>query len=501
MRLSRRRFAQASLASIAAAGRLPAAAPPKLVVWLIAEQFRSDYLDRYSSLFGRNGFRRMMAEGACFSDCRVNASTFSASSLATLATGAYPDVHGIVADRWFDRAEKRVTEATPELLRAPALSEEVLAADPANRVLALGLDRPAASLVSPGSKTHVYSLEAVPSEVDQPVWLSAVRASHGAARVSGGKWLACRASEDSQPLRVLLEDPGRPEEFRALFRSSPFAQSAQFEMLRAMVTEERLGLGEGITLAPVVLSSTAWLGYEQGGDSALMRDLVLHLDVEIEKLIEFLEREPGAGNYALAFTAAHGAPPLPDAAIRPSLAVSSDAVAKVVNDTLSAQYDAPNTRTRYVERYVYPFLYLRAEPLKRYNARSVRHIAAEAALRVPGVAAYFTADGDCSRGGVWLDRFRNSFHASRSGDVMLAYEPGAIEAFGARGVSYGSLYNYDVRVPALFFGRAIRAGSHQNRIESVDIVPTLARLMNVAPPAASVGEVLESVFAVEMPRK
>ncbi len=471
------------------------------MVWLIAEQFRSDYLDRYSSLFSRNGFRRMMTEGAYYSDCRVDASTFSASALATLGTGAYPDVHGIVADRWFDQGEKRVIEASPELLRAPSLADEVLAVDPANRVLTLGLDKAGVSLVSPGAKTHVYTLEALPSEVDQPVWLSAVRANHGAARVSGSKWLACRASEDSQPLRVLVEDPGRPEEFKALFRSSPFAQTAQFEMLRAMIAEERLGMGEGITLAPVVLSSTASLGYEQGGDSALMRDLVLHLDVEIEKLIEFLERQPGAGNYTLVFTAAHGAPALPDDVLRPKLAVSSEAIAKAVNDALSVQYDPPNTRVRYVDRYLYPFVYLRTDPIKRYNTRIVRRLAGDAALRVPGVAAYFTADGDCSRGGVWLDRFRNSFHSSRSGDVMLAYEPGAIESFGTRGVSYGSLYNYDVRVPALFFGRAIRAASHPERVQSVDIVPTLARLMNVAPPAAAVGEVLESVFAVEAPRK
>lgn len=501
MRLSRRQFTQASLASIAAAGRARATAPPRLVVWLIAEQFRSDYLERYLPLFSRNGFRRMLAEGASFSDCRLNASTFTASALATLATGAYPDTHGIVADRWFDRSEKRVIDAAPEQLRAPALTDEVLTADPANRVLALGLDRLGPALISPGAKTHVYTLDAPPSEMDQPVWLSAVRASHGAARVSGAKWLACRASEDSQPLRVLVEDPARPDEFKALFRASPFAQSAQFEMLRAMITEERLGLGEGVAVAPVVLSSSSWLGYEQGGDSPLMRDLVLHLDVEIEKLLELLDRQPGPGNYVVAFTGAHGAPPLPDTAQRPSRAVSSEAIAKAVNEALSAQFDPPNPRVRYLDRYVYPFVYLRTEPIKRFNSRTVRRIAGDAALTVPGVAAYFTADGDCSRGGVWLDRFRNSFHATRSGDLMLAYEPGAIEGFGARGVSYGSLYNYDVRVPALFFGKAIRAGAHPERVETVDVVPTLARLMNVAPPAASIGQVLESVFAVELPRK
>jgi hypothetical protein len=87
----------------------------------------------------------------------------------------------------------------------------------------------------------------------------------------------------------------------------------------------------------------------------------------------------------------------------------------------------------------------------------VRAAAAQAALQVPGVAGYFTADGDCSHGGEWFRRFRNSFHVLRSGDVMFAYEPGWVEDFGAgRGISYGSLYNYDCHVPLILYGPQFR---------------------------------------------
>jgi arylsulfatase A-like enzyme len=117
-------------------------------------------------------------------------------------------------------------------------------------------------------------------------------------------------------------------------------------------------------------------------------------------------------------------------------------------------------------------------------------------MRQPGVAAYYTADGDCSRSGEWLRRFQNSFHAVRSGDLMLAYEPNAVEEYGAgRGISYGSLYNYDVQTPLLFHGSQFRARTVERPVEPVDIAPTLARALRVAAPSSSTGRVLGDLFA------
>src|SRR6476620_3341451 len=113
--LSRRQFAAFSTAWGAgslAATRLAAIPPrPKLFILLVAEQFRSDYLSRFSSLFGPGGFRRLMEDGAYFPDCRLRASSFSASGIATIATGAYPDAHGIVAETWYDPVSRKMAVA------------------------------------------------------------------------------------------------------------------------------------------------------------------------------------------------------------------------------------------------------------------------------------------------------------------------------------------------------------------------------------------------------
>jgi arylsulfatase A-like enzyme len=112
-------------------------------------------------------------------------------------------------------------------------------------------------------------------------------------------------------------------------------------------------------------------------------------------------------------------------------------------------------------------------------------------MEYPAVANYFTAGGACSTADEWQRRFRNSFHAKRSGDVMLSYRPEYVEDFGqGRGVSYGSLYNYDVRVPLFLYGPQFRPGVHEAPVESVDVAPTLARVMGVAMPSSSMGRVL-----------
>src|SRR5271157_490359 len=127
MRISRRYFNLSALGS-ASAGLIPAIVPrPKLLVLVVLEQLRQDELDALAPNFRPAGFRRLMYGGAHFPDCRNLASTFSSSSLATLATGAWPAQHGIVANSWFDRGTRRPLPASGESLLATTLCAQVAA--------------------------------------------------------------------------------------------------------------------------------------------------------------------------------------------------------------------------------------------------------------------------------------------------------------------------------------------------------------------------------------
>jgi len=484
--LTRRRFAGCIAGSLAAA-RLSAIPPrPKLFVLLLAEQFRSDYLSRFSSLFGPGGFRRLMEDGSYLPDCRMSASTFSASGLATIASGSYPQSHGIVAESWYDAESRKMVAASAAACQCDTLADEIMSADSRNRVFAIDVDGSRASLLARSAAPKVLSLHRPTGK--EAEWVDAFRQSHAPERFKNAKWQALQADATTPPLRVLVDNPA--EDFMALYNASPFALETQFDFLRTAIAEEKLGQGPALDFVSIILSPLALLGYEVGADSPLMREMVLHLDRQIELTLEALRKVPSFG---LAFAAAHGAPD------HDGKRVNGASVAQAIDQALSEAYDVPSARNRYVERYVYPFVYLNHRQLSRYDVdpRAARNMAGEAALRLaPGVAAYYTADRDCSRSGEWLRRFQNSFHALRSGDLMLAYEPNAVEEYGAgRGISYGSLYNYDVQTPLIFYGSQFHARTVERPVEPIDIAPTLARALHVATPSSSTGRVLGDVFA------
>ncbi len=435
-----------------------------------------------------------MEEGAFLPDCRMASSSFSATGLATIATGAYPEAHGIVAESWYDAASRKIIAANASLTQADTLADQVAAAG--GRVFAAGMHRAHAELLvrgAPSSRTRhtVLALDGPPGE--EPAWVEAFRQSHSPDRYKNAKWQALQAAANAPPLRVLVDDPERPQEFMALYSASPFALETQFEFLESLLEEEKLGQGAAFDFVSMAVSPMAALGHEVGADSPLMKEMVLHLDKQIEATLETLAELAGAGNFTLTFAAAHGATG------HEANAIDGASVALAIDGVLSSAFDVSSKRNRYVERYVYPFVYLDHAQLRRYDIEpsKARRLAGEAALRhAPGVAAFFTADGECSRSGEWLRRFRNSFHALRCGDLMLAYEPKAVERYGSgRGISYGSLYNYDVQTPLLFYGPQFRARVVESAVDAVDIAPTLARAMQVAMPSSSSGRVLTEVFA------
>src|SRR5579864_1926318 len=321
MLVSRRRFVSLT-ASAAGLAALPcifrAARPhPKLVVLLIAEQFRSDYLDLFGNFLSPVGFRRLMEEGAYFPECQMAASTFTTGGLATVATGAYPQMHGIVADSWFDRIAKKTVTAAPEALQATALAEQITAADPNNRVFAIALESRDAALLTGGAPAELFHRDAAGhfmarGKDERADWLANFNLSSSPETHRNEGWFALGKKEGTPPLRTLTYDQAHPENFLALYWSSWFGQKAQMDLVQQVIFQEKLGSEQGVDFLVVALGSLALLGYEVGADSPLMREMVLRLDQEVQALLLFLDKNLGVKNYSLAFTGAHGAARDPD---------------------------------------------------------------------------------------------------------------------------------------------------------------------------------------------
>jgi hypothetical protein len=488
MDISRRRFAACILGGLA--GRLLAASRPKVLLFVILEQFRLDYIEAAGPQLSAGGFRRLMEKGAWFPGCRNLASTFSASSLATLATGAWPAEHGIVADSWYDRAARRTVPASDEMLLATTLAAQV-AADPRSHVSVIGLDSGHARLFAGSPDADVYWMDddgQFAMRGEAPDWLAAFNQQHAAAKFHDHKWQALGARPDAPALRTMTFDEKHPDQFLALYQASPFAQDAQFDLAAEVINRDLAFQGTGVHFVCLLAGSMARLGYETGARSPLMQQMTLQLDRRLESLLGQLDHAPGDANFALALAGAHGAPPAPSEETWRRMAVDGKAIADPINQSLIS------AGLGRVEKYVYPFLYLDSSGFR--DPEPIRLAAARAAMSLPAVAGFYTAGGACSTADEWRERYRNSFHLERSGDVMLSYRPEYVEDFGAgRGVSYGSLYNYDVCVPLAFLGPPFRPAVHERPVESVDIAPTLARVMDVSLPSSSVGRTLGEALA------
>ena len=451
----------------------------------MVDQMRPDYLDAAGPQLTAGGLRRLMEKGAFYPDCRHLASSFTSTTLATLATGAWPAQHGIVADFWYDRRARRPVRASEEALLATTLLAQ-MEGDQRMRSFVVAMDETDAALFAGPNASRLFWMNdegVFATRGDPPDWLAPYNAQKNPEAARNGHWVAVGAKPDAPPLRILNYSPEQAREFLNLYKASPFGQNAQFDFVGELMQRERIGQGATTDLVCLLLGSTERLGHETGGRSTLMQQMVLQLDRRLEAFLAQLARVPGENAFNLVLAGAHGAPPEPGEDARARMAVDGETVAGGIERILAA------TGSGAVEKYLYPFLYLDTSGFR--DPEPIRMEAGRAALHHPAVAEFFTAGGASSTFDGWERRFRNSFHPVRSGDVMLSYRAEYVEEFGPkRGVSYGSLYNYDVRAPLCFYGPQFRAGVWEAPVESVDVAATLARVLGVAAPSSSVGRVL-----------
>ena len=464
---------------------------PRLTVLVVAEQFRSDYLNLHAADFGEGGLRRLIEGGSLVRRCRFDyLTTLSAPGAATLATGAWPSGHGIIANAWYDSKAGAVVDAvggpgnpSPAALVGSTVADQLsLASRGRSKVVSIS-GNAAAGVLLAGRKpagcywraddgqfrTSAYYSSGLPEWVrkfnqEQPVVTEGPR-----------PWVALGADPTAPALRVL-----KGEAFANQYRASPFAVESAFDFAKAAVVNERLGSREYPDLLIITLSAPALLALETGAHSPLMRDLILRMDQSLAGFLEWLDETVGLDDVAVAFSGAHGTPPQAADLIGAGLGlrrVSGEAIAKRVTDALAA---TPSPRF-FVEKYVYPFLYLGVSTRLATQADRARAsgIAALAARSVDGVERAYAGKGGPAR-------LQRSTYPGRSGDVVLAYEPFTVEAYGDnRGVAPGSYHRYDTDVPLILFGRRFRQLTIERDVPATVVAPTLAAILDVSPPSGA----------------
>ncbi|MCR4295092.1 MAG: alkaline phosphatase family protein, partial [Elusimicrobia bacterium] len=446
-----------------------ASAAVRLGVVVVVDQMRPEYLDRSDLPDG--GFRRLRLEGSVFTQARhLHIPTETAPGHAAISTGRTPAVHGIVANDWYDRVAGSETYCMadaayglgPEHLRGPTLADALKAADPKSRVFAVsGKDRGA--IILGGRKADValwfdrFNGEFTTSSYyRRPAWLSAFNAE--------------------LKRKGLLPVKGKrvPKELIA----SPFYDQALDLLVAELVARERVGRGAGTDLLLVSYSGTDLVGHTHGLEIPEMDAQLKSLDALSGRLLRLVEKASG-GSVALALSSDHGAIPSPEDAAGKALGVRRvDWVRFGVELEKVLQKKWPLKEGRWILSNQVPHLYLnrRAAESLGFEWREFLGRAAKALSAVDGAGGVFVAG---EKGGPFAEAFHRSFDPGRSGDLYLIMAENVLLGDAPPGTSHGTPWDYDARVPLVFWGRGVRAGKVEAAAATVDLAPTLGRLLGV----------------------
>jgi Type I phosphodiesterase / nucleotide pyrophosphatase len=497
---------------------------PKLVVVIVIDQFRGDYLERYRNQFGDGGFRLLIDRGAYFPNCNYNyANTRTAPGHATLFTGAYSNGHGIAANEWWDPKKKHMvssveddatklvgvnggkTGASPHNLLADTLGDELkLATQGKARVFGISLKDRAAVLpagfagdaaywIDPSSGAWVTSTY---YREDLPQWVQDFNSTRP-AKYWNREWKDAQGTVLRSTAHRQSKD-GSESGFYDVVGPTAFANEYEFEFAKELMQYENVGRGPATDLLSISLSPNDILGHQVGPDSPEMRQMALDLDRELADFFGFLGHQIGLANLWVALSADHGVSSLPDAAKKLRIPAANVGGAKLegqINSALAAKF-ASGHPPAFV-KLDYPLAWLDQDA---FAAAHVREHDAEAAvgeaMKQAGLRDYYTksqlAEGavpDTPLG----RKFLNSYSPEGSWYVMGV--PDIYTVGPAKGTDHASPYTYDTHVPLAFYGLPFQPGTYHTKTEPVDLAATLASLLGINAPTHGVGRVLTEALA------
>ena len=517
-------------------------ASPKLVIILVFDQFRGDYLDRYRADFhAKNGWNLFLKQGAHFTDCYYDyANLVTAAGHSTIGTASYTNGHGVPINEWWepgpDGKQRLVTSVQDDryrLVGGPESSPTSPGASPHNELASTLGDE---LTLATGGRAKVFGV----SFKDRAAILTSGHASRGAFWTDhdSGAWQTSTYWMQHLPdWAVSFNAGGRAAQARkeahvpsgSFYEGvgrTPASVSYQLDFARALINGEHLGRNpEGVTdLLTLSISSTDILGHNVGPDSTLQRAMIDAADAQLDAFFTWLDGYVGLKNVMVGFTGDHGVAPLSATASAlgiPARAISSKAMLAYVEQALQTQFK-PRTKVKFVLGAEFPWLQIDPAP---FLAQGVGETDAEKATAA-AVRAWVAEQNRPTAASVPSDhRLPEPIHLQfvytasqlRSGDVpntpagrreLNSYSDrvgwavhlnfGAYQFAGTdTGATHYSGNAYDRHVPLDLYGAAFTPGTYHDAVQPVDIAATFASLLRINQPSASVGHVLTEVMLPE----
>lgn len=518
-------------------------ATPKLVVVLVIDQFRGDYLERYRDDFKTsNGFNLFLKKGVHFTDCYYDyANLVTAAGHSTIGTGSYTDGHKIPINEWWQRG------ADGKLELVSSVSDD--------RYKLVGV--PEGGEVSPGASPHREAASTLGDELelatqgrakvfgvsfkDRAAILTSGHATKGAfwtdhdsgAFITSTYWMPelppwAKAFNDSDERAKARKAAGVPSgNFYEEVGQKPAAVQYMMDFAKDLVKNEALGKNNVTDMLTISISNTDILGHKVGPDSPKQREMIDAVDVSLNDFFTFLDKQIGLQNVIVALSGDHGVAPTMEAANNaqmPSTAIQSAPLLKALEAGMQKKWPAKKGE-KYVLGGEYPYIQLNREA---FEAVHVNELDAEttAAAMLENLLAEDNSFGvQRSRQAIPATRLADPLSLGsvypvakmRSGEIpdtelgrriLHSYSPYVgwaifvnFSAFqfpgGEKGATHYSSFTYDRHVPLDFYGAMFVPGTYHDRVAPVDIAATFASILRVNQPSSVEGHVLTQVLKTD----
>jgi predicted AlkP superfamily pyrophosphatase or phosphodiesterase len=508
-------------------------ARPKLVVLLVVDQMRGDYVDKFLHQW-TGGLRRLVDEGAWFREAAYPyATTETCVGHATISTGSFPASHGMVTNTWWDRDSRKTVTCTADpnaknsgyagvtakggdsawRMEIPSFAEELkFQTNGATRVVTFSL-KARAAITMAGHKADAVTWADAGGWVTSSVYgampfIDQYAKAHPVKDDYGKTWIPALPRNSywydekstgsvppegwdltfPHPLRGKAAGDTPDAAYYEQWASSPFSDTYLTKFAENAVDSLGLGQGGGIDFLAISFSALDYVGHAFGPRSWEIQDILVRLDGDLAELLAHLDKRVGPGNYVVALSADHGAVPTPEDMQKTGADAGTFRLPELQERLEKAlePFGFPTPAIAQIttgEVYFAPNVY---EKL-RENDKAMRAVI-DAALAEPGVAAVFRAEQVQNRPATQSSiqaAVANGYFPDRSGDLFIIPKPywfmDRSPANKARsyGTSHSTPYNYDQHVPILFMGFGIRHGEYFGAVTPADIAPTLAALCGI----------------------
>jgi predicted AlkP superfamily pyrophosphatase or phosphodiesterase len=517
---------------------------PKLVIGIVIDQMRYDYLTRFADRYSKDGFNRILKNGFSLENAHYNfIPTYTAVGHASIYAGTSPNNHGIISNNWYDKVLKKsiycvddanyktigndgiVGQKSPHRLYTTTVADQLqlaqnmqgktigIAIKDRSAILPVGHTANAAYWYDAGNKNQWITSSFYMEEL--PDWVKAFNSNNKADAYLNETWETLydiktysQSRADNNIYENNLNGQEKPvfpknlEKLReqndnfSLIKTIPAGNTYTVDFAKAAIKGEQLGKSKFTDFLAVSFSSTDYVGHRYGVAAVETEDTYLRLDKDLAHFFNFLDTEVGKENYTLFLTADHAAVHVPSylqSLKIPAHYLSTKKLKKFLSN-ITQKYFNSKELIENVSNYQ---IFLDQEKIEAlgFNKNTVAQRLADEVLSFDKIYKAVTArtlqTTNFTEG--LMHSLQQGYNPKFSGDVLMIPYPATLN-YSRKGTSHGSGYSYDTHVPLIFYGNGIKKGASKKTYKIIDIAPTISNLLKIEAPNGTSGNIIDEVL-------